>query len=201
LENIMKKVLFSLIACLALASSARADIYDSGNLGWTWPASPGTTAPFAHVFALPSLTSINSISIDMSHTWGNDLDVTLVGPSGTYDLLTAATAIGGSGNFDLGLAAGSGAPGNVARYVFTGAGATNWVAPFSPAGNYNAEAWVAGASAAGVWTLNVGDVIGGDGGSIGNLVIDYTPDAIPEPGSALALLGLAGLGLIRRVRS
>lgn len=195
--------LASLAICLVLASASQAaQIYDSGNLGWSWPDSPGTTprGGFVHTFALGPVQSVDEICLDIAHTYGQDLDIWINAPGyGTFDfdlMFSELANAGSTGDFDLGLVPNSSALSNVATYVFSGIGPDNWVAPHSVAGNYNANSWQLGPFAAGNWTLNVFDITGGDGGSIGNLRIKYTP--VPEP-SSLALL-LAGLGLLRRRR-
>lgn len=197
----MKRLIMGALACLLLATSAQAQIY-STSLNWSWPASPGEGGPFTHTFDLPELIDVKSIEIEMAHTWGNDLrPVGVTGPGGaTFTLLNNTLATSGSGNFDLGLVAGSGALSNVAWYKFEDAGPSQWTAPFSPAGTYNAVAWHSGSVAAGTWTLFVSDPVGGDGGAIGGFKMTYNP--VPEPSSMLlCTLGLTGLGLIRRRRS
>jgi hypothetical protein len=196
--------LASLAICLILASASQAaQIYDSGNLGWSWPSTPGTTprGGFLHTFTLGPVQSVDEICLDISHTWSGDLDIWVNAPGyGTFDfdLMLNETA-GVTGNFDLGLLPGSGALANVATYVFSGVGPNNWVAPHSVAGNYNANAWQSGPFAAGVWSLQVFDNVNGEGGSIGNLRIKYTP--VPEPSSlGLLLIGLAMFRGRRRSR-
>jgi len=192
----------SLAICLFLTTSLQAQVYNSGNLGWSWPASPGTTprGGFVHTFALGEVQSVDEICLDIAHTWGGDLDIWINAPGyGTFDfdlMFNELANAGSTGNFDLGVLPGSGALSNVATYVFSGVGPDNWVGPHSVAGNYNANSWQSAPFAAGNWTLNVFDSKNGDGGAVGSQKIKYTP--VPEP-SSFGLL-LVGLALLRRRR-
>lgn len=191
----MKKIL-ALVALAGVATAAQADSY-SHNFGAAWPASPGTTTPIIHNFALPGVVSVDSIQFELAHTWGNDLEIYITGPGGAvYTPMNRAVATSGSGNFDLGLVAGSGALSNVALYTFTQAGPSQWIAPYSAGGTYNAQVWSGGSYPAGDWQVEIRDTIGGDGGAVGNFTINYT---VPAPG-AVALLGLGGLLVGRRRR-
>ncbi|MHC4808935.1 MAG: proprotein convertase P-domain-containing protein [Planctomycetota bacterium] len=189
----MKRVL-SAAAVAAVASVASADTvtvdYNVDSID------SGTVV--SDTIALPDVVSIDSITIDIAHTWGGDLEITLTSPTGdVFELMFDDVDTSGSGNFDMGLVGGSGALDNVAPYEFVESGGlpewddSNGVAP---AGTYNANAWASGGWSAGDWTLLINDDAGGDPTSIGSVTIAYT---IPAPG-ALALLGLAGLAGRRR---
>lgn len=193
------------IAAVALAATAEARPNNpqsiTGTVNIAWPADPGTTAPIIATLDLPEVLSIKSITIQLAHTWGNDLDIYVDAPGFglfDFDLMFVETAIGGSGNFDLGVVANNSTLANVADYTWVGAGPNNWIAPHSPSGTYNANSWINGPIGAGTYTLHIGDTIGGDGGAVGTWTIVYNP--IPGPG-ALALLGLAGLVGTRRRRA
>ncbi|MEM7453724.1 MAG: PEP-CTERM sorting domain-containing protein [Planctomycetota bacterium] len=150
-------------------------------------------------FALPEVASINSISIDIAHTWGADLEITLTSPSGdTFVPMFDDVSAGGSGNFDMGVVAGDGSLGNVATYTFVESGGlTEYTDVFSGGGTYNANTWgVNGGEAAGNWNLLIFDDAGGDVTSIGSVTIDFSP--IPEPATAGLVAGLFGLVALRR---
>lgn len=192
----MKKTLL-IVAVAGLASAAAADSY-SHNFNVSWPSSPGTGGTGVHNFVLPNVVSIDRIEFELAHTWGNDLRILITGPDGAdYRPMDRSASTSGTGNFDLGLVAGSGALANIALYTFIQAGPTQWIAPASPTGTYNAHTWSGGSYSAGGWTVEVIDAIGGDGGAVGNFTIHYT---VPTPG-ALALLGMGGLVAARRRRA
>ncbi len=190
----MKRVL-SAAAVAAVASVASADTvtvdYNVDSID------SGTVV--SDTIALPDVLSIDSITIDIAHTWGGDLEITLTSPTGdVFNLMFDDVDQSGSGNFDMGQVAGSGGINNVAPYEFVESGGLpvfdDSVGGVAPAGTYNANAWASGGWAAGDWTLLINDDAGGDPTSIGSVTIAYT---IPAPG-ALALLGLAGLAGRRR---
>ena len=114
-------------------------------------------------------------------------------------MLNADVALDGSGNFDLGLVGGDASLGNVATYTFV---ETGGLADFddasgvAPGGTYNANIWGGGGS--GLWTLTIDDIVGGDPASIGSISIDV--EAVPEPTSAVILLGMVGVAVSRRRR-
>lgn len=152
------------------------------------------TTVLTEVFSLPGVASINSVSIELSHSYTGDMLFTLVGPDGDlYNLLNGsggAAAFGDGTEFLTGLE----------TYTFVDVGGADGVIPFDtspvPGGTYDAYAWGDG-SEAGDWTMVLDDRFGGDDGAVGSIVIDYT--AIPEPSTSL-LGGLAALALLRRRR-
>ena len=188
----MRKILASIMVggllASGFASTATADI-QVVPINVTWSSTGGATVGFD--FAI-DVASINSVTIDITHTWSGDLDFTLITPGGSvFDL---ATALGG--NTDIGIL-GNGLPGDEAAYEFVevSGNGTGWGG--LGGGTHQAEAWQSGPFAAVGWIVGITDNVGGDGGSVTNVTIDYTP--VPAPG-ALALLGLAGLAGRRRRR-
>lgn len=194
------KSMIAIAATAAVAGIASADTLVVP-VNVEWPTSQ-TGLITTVSFALPDVASIDSISIDMAHTWGADLIVGIAGDTNgaIFDLLNENNS-SNSGNYDLGLVAGSGALANVAPYEFLESGTPVGSIPntgfLGGLSGLQANAWTGGALAADTYTLSITDAIGGDGGGIGNLTITYT---IPAPG-AMALLGLAGLAGTRRRRA
>lgn len=135
-------------------------------------------------FALGDVNSIDSVSIDIAHTFGGDLEIVLTAPDGTpYSLMFDEVDQTGSGNFDMGLAAGNPTLANVDTYTFVESGGSavyddsaGWVA----GGVFNADGWGGGGHAAGDWTLVINDDAGGDGTSIGSVTINYTTSATSD---------------------
>ena len=193
------KSMIAIAATAAVAGIASADtLVVPVNVEWPTSQTLFTTVSFA----LPDVVSIDSITIDMAHTWGAELIVAVTGDTNgsVFDLLNENNAAN-SGNYDLGLVGGSGALANVAPYEFletgTAVGSIQSTGFLGGLSGLQANAWTGGALAADTYTLSISDTVVGDGGGIGNLTITYT---IPAPG-AMALLGLAGLAGTRRRRA
>jgi len=182
-----KSALIAAVAFAGIANSAMAATQVI-NVNQTWPAVPGTTAPIIVNFAMPAVASVQSITLQLAHTWASDLDIYIDTPAvGTFDF-DLIYLDGGSA--DLGVAPGNSSLANVGNYVMQPGGAPAFVGPHALPGTYAPNFWTAGPIAAGNWALNIRDGVGGDGGAVGQVTIQYTE--IPAPG-ALALLGLAGL--------
>ncbi len=189
----MRKILASIMVGGLLvggfASTATADIAVIP-IGVVWGPSPGTVS-IAAGFDLPvDALSIKSITIEITHTWQGDIDFNVIAPGGA--VFELANSVGGSA--DLGIL-GTGLPGDEAPYTFVEVGPLGW-GPLG-GGIRGAEVWQAGPFAAAGWLVSIEDPVGGDGGSVRSVIIDYNP--VPAPG-ALALLGLAGLAGRRRRR-
>ena len=145
------------------------------------------------VFSLPDVASINSVSIELSHSYAGDILFSLAGPDG--DVYSFFNGAGGGVDFGDGTEFLTG----LETYTFVDIGGADGGVEFVnpvPGGTYDALAWGDG-SAAGDWTLILDDQFNADDGAIGSVVIDYT--AIPEPSTSL-LGGLAALALLRRRR-
>ena len=129
--------------------------------------------------------SIKSISIDISHTWAGDLDFTITTPGG--GVFNLADNEGGSADLD-------------GVYTFVQSGGSDSAWPSAGGGPYNANSWVDGPFEKNGWSYLIDDPVGGDGGTVRSITIEFNKSAIPEPGSALALLGLGVVAAIRRRR-
>lgn len=191
----MKKIIATLgVAALLLGTSnVNADTLTVPvNQSWT------STTSISIDFDFPSdVDSIESISIDLSHTFQSDLTFNVSGPGGFYSLTEGQTGAAGGGS-DLGIN-GTGTPGDEATYTFVETGGGDNATGYGLGGaTVNALAWGTGGAADG-WNISFVDDFGGDGGSITNVTIDFT-SAVPEPASALALLGLGSVVALRRRR-
>lgn len=206
----MKKLLGLLLSVVLLQGTVNADSYVFNANMENWGTSSGNV--FVHTFALPDVATIDSVSIELSHSWASDIEFGLYSP--TDDQSTAAdlddvpakasynltSDLGGSNDFGNGGSLLS----DVATYVFwdpvNGFGDVSTGGnPIAP-GNYDAISWGPGGDAAGMWALVLTDDAGGDDGAVGTVIVNYTPSAIPEPTGALLLVGLGGLTLFRRRR-
>ncbi len=122
----------------------------------------GTNLVYTSTINVPSnlvITDVN-VTIDITHTWDADLDITLTSPSGTVVELT--TDNGGSGD-------------NYTNTVFDQqattlitAGTAPFTGTFIPEGNLNT---LNGLMSGGNWILRVTDDADQDGGTINNLSI------------------------------
>lgn len=187
----MKKLtaLFSVLALAGAVSVANADILtlpDSGNFD---TASQVVFFDFPPNASGSTIESINSISIDLTHTWAADVVITLAGPAGANFVL----ANGGGGSADLN-----------GTYTFVQSGSGNGTLGSSgvAAGSYDAFTWTDGPFPKQGWVLNFQDLFtAADTGTWGNITIDFNKSTvIPEPTSALVLFGAAALAVVRRRR-
>lgn len=192
-----------------ITSSANAQTYSTTfNLADFGDAS-GNVVDHVIDFGTP-VTSIQSISVDLSHSWVADLEIGLYSPT---DNQTTSTALGDvdanasyilhtdeGGGDDIGL--GGETLADVLTYTFVAPGTTGTTLGTAagnpiPAGTYDAETWGSGGVGAG-WRFVLTDDFGGDDGAIGNVTINFT--SVPEPASATFLLGLTALIGVRRRR-
>jgi gliding motility-associated-like protein len=124
-----------------------------------------------------NIGSIESICIDITHTWDSDLSIYLQCPDGTQFELSSNNG-GSSDNYS-----------NTCFTLSATQSITSGSAPFSgsfsPEGGLLSNALV-GCSANGLWSLHVVDGAGGDQGTINNWSIIFN-DEIPNQGPASSL--------------
>lgn len=174
----MKKLtsLFCGLALVMASGVTNADVIALPDTG-----SFGTVVPFSFP---GEVDSINSISIDMSLNDPSGSQVLLQGPAGANFilLLFPNTPLDGT-------------------YTFMESGGLDAMNPGSTstaAGTYNSFSWTDPLpSNDGIgWQVNFA---GPPAGSFSNITVDFN-QVVPEPGSALAILGIAGLAIARRRR-
>ena len=143
-------------------------------------------------FDLGAIDSIDSISIELSHSWSGDIDFFI--SDGTSILFDLTFAQGGSSDLGDGGSDGTG----LGLYTFVASGSANGLLGVSTTapGDYDANGWTAGPFASSAWFINLSDLASGDDGAVGSVFINYT---VPAPG-AMALLGLGGIVAGRRRR-
>lgn len=226
----MKTLATAVLSVAALAGLAQADVYTGGTSGnlvdATGDNNPATAGSASFTLAVSgvvnsTISSFNSLTVTMGHSWAGDLVMTLTSPSGAVaDIVvrpgvTTATNVGTGTNFGASAATAAG----TATYTFVQSGGLNLIpAPTSGVyapGSYNILSAVnplvvaPGASGLGyaafngldvngTWTLTVRDLATGDTGTVAGWSMDIT--TVPTPGAA-ALIGLGGLAATRRRRA
>jgi hypothetical protein len=122
-------------------------------------------------FLLGNVT-IQSIEVDIAHTWVSDIDIVLTAPDGT----TYIPISGDGGADDLGNVTNVATLENAATYVFQQFGDVFESADdetLIPAGTYAAKSWSVLSHDAGLWNFAIADSASGDATCIGNVTIRY----------------------------
>jgi subtilisin-like proprotein convertase family protein len=135
--------------------------------------SPAAVATVGTIGTGPGDYILDTVELDLTHTWVSDLDITLISPSGTT--LDLSSDNGGSGDNYTNTVFMDGAPS-----ITTGS------PPFT--GTFQAEggtfaATFAGEPISGNWTLNICDDSGGDSGTLLSYCINFSqvPTTVGNP--------------------
>ena len=176
-------------AAPAYAATVTVDIDNDWDAGAT-----GLIAAAPIDWGVGAIASINSVTVELSHTYAGDLEMNLAGPGGVSLILTVPMFV----SYDIGVA-GTGSLDDVASYTFVESGGDLW--PDNAAlggGTYDAVAWATGPfGPPNGWVFNIFDQFGGDAGAVGSVTIDFTP--VPLPAALwMMMAALGGLGFIRR---
>ncbi|WP_299335587.1 T9SS type A sorting domain-containing protein [uncultured Psychroserpens sp.] len=181
----MKKITLWLLCCCMVTTLSFSQTFP-GSTG----AIPDATCDLTNEFALDlsaesigtlgSGNNLNSVSLDITHTWASDLDITLVAPDGTE--VELSTDNGSSDD-------------NYTGTVFADGGAdgpiTGGVAPFT--GTYSPEGSLLdfdGVAADGVWILRVCDDASGDTGTLDAWALTFGPPPPPSNDDCLSATAL-----------
>lgn len=187
----MKKNLLPLILAAGFAANAQATLFTSTDVPKTIPdatgslgnATPSSVDSVLTVGSHITITDLN-VLLNISHTFDEDLIISLIAPNATTVML--ANRRGGGGD-------------NFATTTFddeAGASIGSGGAPFN--GSYIPDQLLSafdGLDAFGTWTLRVSDNEVLDTGTINSWSLDISGNqtpTVPEPAS----LGLLGLGLL-----
>ena len=175
----------AVLALFGFAASAQADTltFDNGGAGWLFDENNPVSIAFDFPANPGGLVEIKSITVDMSHTWSGDVDMTLIGPAGSFSHLMDNAG----GSTDLG---------GAYTFVPSGGAAAGTYAAGGP-GTYDAFVWSAGLFPLVGWFIDFTDSAGGDAGFINSVSIEYNP--VPVPAAIwLMITALGGLGFMRR---
>lgn len=121
--------------------------------------------------------AIESVTLDITHTWDGDLSITLTAPNGSTSLDLSSNNGGSGDNYTNTVFQDGGAD-----IVIVGAPPYDFATygAFQPEGGTFAAAFV-GVAATGDWNLEVCDNAGGDGGSLDSFQICFTAQPPPAP--------------------
>ena len=178
-------------------------IFPEDAISATRPASAAQTG----AFQLGQVARIDSVSIELSHSWRANLIFSLTAPDGNvFEFMRRSDYLSGDGVRPDGIlgAGGGGSFQDLATFTFTESTGPLFSAVanlITPAGSYQAPTWQSaptGGWAPGVWTLLLGDRVAGDTGAVRRIEVR---GVVPEPSAYALLAGLcafAGVALRRR---
>lgn len=149
IDDVLVEGISGSVTCTTLSSSPSSVINDFVTLNSTLSG-----------FSSGTITDVN-VTLNITHTWDSDLDISLRSPSGTTVLLTSDN--GGSGD-------------NYTNTVFDDSGGTAITAGSAPfTGTFSPEGSLSGFNGedpSGTWTLEVFDDAGGDTGTLNSFSIE-----------------------------
>lgn len=197
----LKKILTISLVAISLslaAGSSQADIIFSEDFDLAgWGLSSETVIDTT--FLADDIVEIDSVVIELSHSFAADVDFSLYAPDGTLFDLTSDN--GGSSN----LGDGGSDLENLGIFTFT-ENSVNGEWPrlsnsrSQSSGTYQADRWGSGPFSSGAWRILLVDDAGGDDGAVGNITINGTFLQVSEP-SMFLLIGLGLFGLVAAKRS
>jgi len=158
-------------------------------------ATPGTVIPTTappNIFAetqiasgLGTYLSKVELYLEITHTFGSDLDITLTSPAGTVVTVTTDNAGSNDNTFNGSLFDPSSANA-VSDYVFTNLVVATLLAPEGSFDNF------LGQDPNGMWTMTVSDDANADGGTIVRWDLRLTTIAVPSPSAPTTAAGPGG---------
>lgn len=155
---------------------------------------------FSATFTVPEQSSLDGVSVAMTHNYAAELELSLTSPSAEVFYLLQGNGL------RTRVGDGSGTLGGIETYILIESGSplggvADWRPAYVPGGTYDALQWPSGLLPSGSWTIALRNVnkSGLEGGALGNVTVYGRP--IPEPRtSILGLIAVGGLLSWRRSR-
>ncbi len=144
-----------------------------------------TVSDMVTVSAVPTYLEKVTLYLELPHTFGADLDITLTSPAGT--VVTVTTDNGGANdNVFVGTLFDPGVADSVTDHVYTNLVTAT---PLSPEGSFDN---FLGQNPNGTWTLTVTDDAGGDQGTLVRWDLNVTTSAPVSPSASTNHAGMTG---------
>ena len=165
------------VSSCSVIGSKTANTNGASGLPFTWTSTLPASSASLTVTAFPPASVITNVqvTVNIRHTWGGDIIMTLQAPNGGPSVSVLNNP--GDPNLDYGTSNGTGVTlpytFNIGGAALPGSGVVASPGPYAPQGNF---ALFNGFDPNGVWTLTVSDGVGGDGGSVEDLNINITAD-------------------------
>lgn len=199
----------ALLTVLAAAAAAQGQVFTNPTpviIPATGTSGPG--GPYPSVISVTGVGTVTDVTVtlhELFHTFPDDIDVLLVGPSGQMLLLMSDAggsidATGQTFSFnDGGIAMLDSAFNATGTYATTNFGTGDVFSAPAPAGPYGSGSLLTlfnTGTINGNWSLYIIDDVGGD---VGRLAGGWSINIVPSP-SAAALFGVGALAASRRRR-
>ncbi|MEZ4778868.1 MAG: proprotein convertase P-domain-containing protein [Flavobacteriaceae bacterium] len=159
--------------------------YTGANISWSDSTTGVVGTPTANLTGIPAGATITDVNVDIGidHSWVGDLEIRLTSPDGTTVLLADNPGCGNTDNVNVTFddAAGpfscvGGVSTGTTSELCPGNYATN-AAINGPMQGLNPLSVLNGETASGIWTLQINDTVGGDGGCIQVYSVDVSWEA------------------------
>ncbi|MCO4773374.1 MAG: proprotein convertase P-domain-containing protein, partial [Deltaproteobacteria bacterium] len=165
--------------CTGLLNDGNQVLTDAPNLSVPPTGTSGSMSVTQVAFDGGAITDV-IVTLDISHTFTGDLEITLISPEGTTIDLTSDN--GGTGNNFTNTVFDDSAATSITTISSSGAPFTGSYQPEEPLSTFNGE------NASGIWTLVVNDDALGDVGNLNSWTLDMVTDM--SDGSQISCPGI-----------